>query len=410
MAFHKAGQRVIGMDNDPRKVAALRRGESYLKHLGEEEVKGLAASERFRATSEPAEIADADAILVCVPTPLNEAHEPDLSFVTSTMEVVAAQLKARSAERTPALVVLESTTYPGTTRELVKPILDKVRAPYLLGYSPERVDPGRAEPLEGIPKIVAGIDEASKQAATDVYGRAFARVVPVSSCEVAEAAKLLENIYRAVNIALVNEMKVVLERLGIDIWEVLDAAATKPYGYQRFDPGPGLGGHCIPIDPFYLAWKARSAGIEARFIELAGRVNHEMPGRVAEIALRAMGGARRADGSARQVLILGLAYKPNIDDVRESPSFELIDLLTEAGCSVEYSDPHVPRTHFMRRWGDLNKESVQLTPGRLAQADAVIVATAHSAFDWAAIALHSALIIDTRNALAAFPNARVVKA
>ena len=422
-AMWSADHFVLGVDNDPAKVDTLARGECYLKHLGDDFVKDMIASGRFEPTSDTARLAEADAVLICVPTPLDTRGEPDLSYVESTADAVAAALKARGREQ---LIVLESTTYPGTTREALKPRLDATGVPYRLAFSPEREDPGRRDwPTTRIPKVVGGIDAASARAAVDLYASAFERVVEVESAEVAEAAKLLENIYRAVNIALVNEMKVVLDAMGIDVWEVIAAASTKPFGFAPFHPGPGLGGHCIPIDPFYLSWKARQLGVEARFIELAGEVNHAMPGRVVQIALRALNypvelESHEAhpslwvgfDGQQRapRILILGLAYKPDIDDVRESPSFELIHLFRRAGCEVDYADPHVPQTHHMRRYGDLDMASVVLTPKTLARYDAVVIATAHRAFDWPLIATHARLIVDTRNAMREHPEARVVKA
>lgn len=411
-AMHDAGHRVLGFDRDPAKVAQLNQGRCYLHHLGPKFVSAMRATRRFEATAEPRRLAGADAVLICVPTPLGPDNQPDLSYVESTARVVADALHLRKQRQ---LIVLESTTYPGTTRDLVGPILDSAATVYNLAFSPEREDPGRADvTTREIPKLVGGVDEESTLAAVKLYRTAFETVIPVGSPEIAEAAKLLENIYRAVNIALVNEMKVILEAMDIDVWEVIEAASTKPFGFSAFYPGPGLGGHCIPIDPFYLAWKARQVGAEAKFIELAGQVNQSMPSHVVERSLQAYDGAKRADGDERpgapRVLILGLAYKPDIDDVRESPSFELIRLFREAGCEVEYSDPHVPSTHVMRRYGDLKMQSVTLTAKSLDEFDVVVVSTAHKGLDWKLIAEHAHLIIDTRNALCDYPDARVVKA
>jgi UDP-N-acetyl-D-glucosamine dehydrogenase len=396
-AFHRAGFPVIGFDVDPKKIDALRRGENYLKHLGESLVADMIKAGRFDVTADASRLRDVDAILICVPTPLGKHLEPDLSYVERTAEDVAAAL------RPGQLVVLESTTYPGTTREIVLPRLAarglKLGVDFFLAFSPEREDPGRKDfNTQTIPKLVGGIDAASGDVAVALYRQAIKEVVPVSSAEVAEAAKLLENVYRAVNIALVNEMKTVLSAMGIDVWEVIRAAATKPFGYQPFYPGPGLGGHCIPIDPYYLTWKAREVGLPTRFIELAGEINHAMPQYVVErlsLALNCLG--KSVKGS--RILVLGLAYKPDVDDVRESPSFELIEKLTELGATVDYSDPHVPATHRMRKYGDLGMRSVPVTAESLKRYDAVLVATHHAAFDWQLIADHATLIVDTRNAM-----------
>lgn len=405
--FHQAGFRVIGIDVDQTKIDMLESGTSYLRHLGKTDlIRPMLGDPAFIPTSDPGQTAYADAVLICVPTPLTSAGEPDLQYVLQTGRHIADALSLRGRSQ---LICLESTTYPGTTREQLKPILDRAGVAYQLAFCPERVDPGRADPpMSAIPKIVGGINEASTLAAASLYSHVFETVVPVSSPEVAEAAKLMENVYRAVNIALVNEMKVVLDRMRINVWEVIEAAATKPFGFQAFYPGPGLGGHCIPIDPFYLAWKANQVGCDAQFIELAGHVNRSMPARVVDITLNAVQ-SRKFTGQP-SVLILGLAYKPNIDDVRESPSFELISLFRQAGCAVDYSDPHVPRTHAMRHYGDLALSSVPLTRQRIAEYDAVVIATSHDAFDWEMIATSSRLIVDTRNAMRDFPNAPVIRA
>ena len=389
--FFDAGFRVIGFDVDPKKIEALQRGENYLKHLGQDLVSTMAGSDRFEATTDMSRLGEADAVLVCVPTPLGQHQEPDLSYVQQTAHDIAEQL------RDGQLIVLESTTYPGTTRRLMQPPLQATGKAYHLAYSPEREDPGRKDhSTQTIPKLVGGIDAESGELATMLYTAAIAQVIPVSSAEVAEAAKILENVYRAVNIALVNELKVILTAMGVDVWEVIDAAATKPFGFQAFYPGPGLGGHCIPIDPFYLTWAAREHGQTTRFIELAGQVNHEMPGYVVQRCMLALNDAGRAVRGAK-VLILGLAYKPDIDDVRESPSFELIAQLRQLGAAVDYHDPHVERTHPMRHYPDLPAmQSVGLDPDTLGGYDLVIVATHHSQYDWDMIARHAGLIVDTR--------------
>ncbi|MFA7237392.1 MAG: nucleotide sugar dehydrogenase [Phycisphaeraceae bacterium] len=396
-AFHQAGFKTLGLDVDDRKVQALRRGENYLQHLGTDFVKEMVASGRFNATSDLSELGKPDAIIVCVPTPLGKHLEPDLSYIEQTTDAIAATL------RPGQLIVLESTTYPGTTRLVMQPRLDarglKCGSDYFLAFSPEREDPGRKDhQTQTIPKLVGGIDARSGELAVMLYSQAIKKVIPVSSAEVAESAKLLENIYRAVNIALVNEMKVVLERMGIDIWEVVDAASTKPFGFQAFYPGPGLGGHCIPIDPYYLTWRAKEVGLPTRFIELAGEVNHNMPDYVVQRVALALNQRSKSVNNAR-VLVLGLAYKPNIDDVRESPSFELIEKLTALGAKVDYNDPHVPRTHHMRHFGDLNMSSVELTAKSLASYDCVLIATHHAAYDWQMVADHAQLIVDSRGVM-----------
>ena len=398
-AFHRAGFASLGFDVDPRKIDALKKGESYLKHLGPELVTGLHKGARFDATADFARMGEADVLISCVPTPLGRHLEPDLSYVERTADDIAKTL------RPGQLVVLESTTYPRTTREVMLPRFEARGLKCgsdegcYLAYSPEREDPGRKDfHTQTIPKLVGGIDPASGEVATALYRRAIEKVVPVSTAEVAESAKLLENIYRSVNIALVNEMKVVLTAMGIDVWEVIAAASTKPFGFQAFYPGPGLGGHCIPIDPYYLTWKAREYGRQTRFIELAGEVNHSMPAYVVDRLVHALNGrSRSARGS--KVLVLGLAYKPDVDDVRESPSFELIEKLEHLGAQVDYNDPHVPATHYMRQWGDMGKRSVPLTRESLASYDAVLVATHHAAYDWQLVADHAKLVVDTRGAL-----------
>ncbi len=401
-AFFMAGYNVLGVDIDPRKIDALARGEDYIQHFGKGYVREMCASKKFTATADFAQLAAADAIIVCVPTPLGVHLEPDISYIEQTTAAIAQTL------RPGQLVILESTTYPGTTREVMLPKFEAKTGPdgqklkcgkdFFLAFSPEREDPGRKDfNTQSIPKLVGGIDAISGELAVALYSAAIAKVVPVRTAEVAEAAKLLENIYRAVNIAMVNEMKVVLTAMGIDVFEVIEAAATKPFGFQAFYPGPGLGGHCIPIDPYYLTWKAREVGLPTKFIELAGEVNRSMPDYVVgrtSLALNSQGKAVKGS----KILVLGLAYKPDVDDVRESPSFELIEKLEHLGAAVDYHDPHVPATHKMRRH-DLQMKSIELTEKNLAGYDCVVIATHHKAYDWAMIARAAKLIVDSRGAL-----------
>jgi UDP-N-acetyl-D-glucosamine dehydrogenase len=420
----RCGFRTVGLDVDETKVCSLSEGRSYIKHIPSGDVVGMLAA-GFRATADfAAGLPGCDAVLICVPTPLDRMREPDLGPVVDTAEKVAASL------RPGQLVVLESTTYPGTTREVVLPILERggLRAEkdFLLAFSPEREDPGNPKwSIHNIPKVVGGIGPRSLEAATALYdvltGR---RAVPVSSCEVAEAAKIVENIYRCVNIALVNELKAVFEAMGINVHEVLDAAATKPFGYQKFTPGPGLGGHCIPIDPFYLSWKARQYGVPTRFIELAGEINTAMPERVVNRATLALNGLGRAVRGSR-ALVLGLAYKPDVDDVRESPSLELIERLRILGAEVDYHDPHCPRTHRMREHdlgmeslpdaglyglGDEARRTDQERRRCIGAYDLVLIATDHSWYDWAKVhnsvryGRSQGVIVDTRNAMRGVPD------
>lgn len=395
-AFFKAGYPVIGYDVDPAKIANIHKGENYLKHLGEDFIAEMSQSESFDATADFDRLGEADALLLCVPTPLGKHLEPDLSYVEDTTKAIAKRL------RKGQLVVLESTTYPGTTRQVMMPVLEatglKCGEDFYLAYSPEREDPGRKNfNTQTIPKLVGGIGQEAGKMALELYAAAVSKAIPVSSAEVAESAKLLENIYRSVNIALVNEMKVVLDAMGIDIWEVVDAAATKPFGFQAFYPGPGLGGHCIPIDPYYLTWKAREVGHTTRFIELAGEVNHSMPDFVVNKTMLALNKNKKAI-AASKILVLGLAYKPNVDDIRESPSFEIIEKLQELGGDIDYNDPHVPATHKMREY-DLQMQSVELTADNIKQYDCVVIATNHQAYDWQMIADNAQLVIDTRGAM-----------
>jgi UDP-N-acetyl-D-glucosamine dehydrogenase len=402
VTLHEAGARVLGFDEDPAKIESLAEGRTYLHAAGEPIGAELLRSERFEATGDLARLSEVDALCVCVPTPITEDRKPDLTFVLRAAQAIGANLRAGQ------LIVLESTTYPGTTREAFLPALLESQTVELvpgqdvfIAYSPERVDPGRIDPpLSEVPKLVGGVDDASTEVAVALYASAFQDVIPVVSAEVAEAAKLLENTFRAVNIALVNELKTILEALAIDTRDVVDAASTKPFGFMAFEPGPGLGGHCLPIDPFYLSWAAQRVGVPARFIELAGIVNTEMPIHIVDRLCEALR-SRGHEIEGARVLVMGLAYKPDVDDTRESPSFELIQTLRERGAEVDYSDPHVPRTVPVRRH-DVQLESIDLTPASIASYDAILVATHHSAFDFELVADHAQLVIDTRGALRPF--------
>ncbi len=398
LAFARAGFRVLGYDIDDRKVEALGRGESYIRHIDETELRAALESGRFSATADASRLGEPDALLICVPTPLGADRSPDLTAVESTARSVASEL------RRDQLVVLESTTYPGTTEERLQPILEagglRCGEDFYLAYSPEREDPGNPEfGTAAIPKVVGGVGESAAELAQCLYDQVVVSTVRVSDTRAAEATKLTENIFRAVNIALVNELKMVYDRMGIDIWEVLDAAATKPFGFMRFNPGPGWGGHCIPIDPFYLSWKARQYGPAPRFVELAGEINLEMAGHV----MRKLAGAladRGQDLRGARVLVLGLAYKPNVADPRESPAFEVIDRLHEAGAEVSYHDPFIPTAPRMRTWAELPQlRSEPLTAELLAGQDAVLLITDHSQVDYDLVLEHSPLVVDTRGVL-----------
>jgi UDP-N-acetyl-D-glucosamine dehydrogenase len=400
--FATKGFRVLGFDVDHAKVEKLARGESYIKSVPAATVRKV--RKRFEPTTDFSRLREADAVIICVPTPLLEDGRPDLSFIRITARTIGQHL------RKGQLVVLESTTYPGTTREIMKPELDKAGVEYLLAFSPEREDPGNKRfTNEDIPKVVGGMDERSRKAAAALYGSAVKRVVEVSSCEVAEAAKLLENIYRCVNIALVNELKMCFERMGIDVWEVIRAASTKPFGFHPFYPGPGLGGHCIPIDPFYLSWKAKEYQFATRFIDLAGEINVQMPFYVVSRLEEALRARKKALAGAR-VLVLGLAYKKDIDDPRESPAFKVIELLEQKGATVRWHDPFFPKLPAMRHYKHLKAKPVELTEKALADSDAALIVTDHSAYDYAWIAKHAPLVLDTRNACAGVKSGRIVKA
>jgi UDP-N-acetyl-D-glucosamine dehydrogenase len=411
--FARRGFRTTGFDIDPTKVEKLGRGESYIGHIPGAAVSEEVKKGNFQATSDYARLRDMDAIIICVPTPLDEHREPDLSYIRNTAEAIGAHL------RPGQLIVLESTTYPGTTDELVLPILERsgLRCPpspyatdgrtvefsaavagdFLLAFSPEREDPGNKQfQTHQIPKVIGGVNGASAVAARALYSHVFERTVLVSSARAAEMTKLLENIYRCVNIALVNELKLLCLRMGIDIWEVIAAAKTKPFGFTAFYPGPGLGGHCIPIDPFYLTWKAREYEFPTRFIELAGEINSAMPEHVVTSLADALNRRKQCLQEAR-ILVLGVAYKKDIDDLRESPSLRIMELLRLRGARVDYHDPYFPRLHRMRRY-DFGLVGVEPTAQALALYDAVVIATDHSTYDYAFIVRHARLVLDTRNA------------
>ncbi|MGO8712623.1 MAG: nucleotide sugar dehydrogenase [Rhizomicrobium sp.] len=395
--FWRAGFPTIGFDIDKRKVDQLNSSRSYIKDFPADVIAKMNASGTFSATADFSRLKDADAVLICVPTPLTHAREPDLSFVISTSETISEWLKPG------VLVVLESTTYPGTTLEVVRPILEKsglsADTDFMLGFSPEREDPGSGIDARTITKIVGGIDERSRAAIEAFYGRAFEKVYAVRDTQTAEAVKITENVFRAVNIALVNELKVVYARMGIDIWEVIEAAKTKPYGYMPFYPGPGLGGHCIPIDPFYLSWKARQHGIETKFIELAGEINRAMPRHVIDVmdrSLRAQTG--KALKNAR-VLVVGVAYKKNIDDTRESPALYIMDMLREEGSNVAFYDPYCPVIPDTREHGGLaGMQSIAWDKQSLAEFDVAVIVTDHDGVDYSLLADSVGVVIDTRNA------------
>ncbi len=407
LRFAEAGHRVIGFDVDKSKVEKLNRGESYIQHIPAAKIRQYVASKHFSASSEFSRLSDMDAVIICVPTPLDERREPDLTYVRETAEAIAPHL------RQGQLIVLESTTYPGTTEELVLPILERngmkcpiARGPdaenvptdFFLAFSPEREDPGNKQyGLAQIPKVVGGTNPPSGRAAAALYAQVVSRVVPVSSTRAAEMAKLLENIFRCVNIALVNELKMLGLRMGIDIWEVIDAAATKPFGFMPFYPGPGLGGHCIPVDPYYLSWKAREYDFSTRFIELAGEVNTAMPYHVVDAIAEALNNRRKSLNGSR-ILVLGVAYKKDVDDLRESPSLKIMELLAARGAEVDYNDPYFPQLHKMRHYDYSEKRSKPLDAKSLALYDCAVIATDHTSYDYAAIVEHSQVVVDTRNA------------
>tara|TARA_Y200000002_G_C22681587_1_gene664318 strand:- start:468 stop:1796 length:1329 start_codon:yes stop_codon:yes gene_type:complete len=397
--FHKEGMPVIGYDIDQSKVSNIQSGTPYIKHLGEEMMQSLSQSDRCAVTTDFSRLTEADAVLLCVPTPLNQYREPDMSYVISTTETVARHL------REGQLVILESTTYPGTTEEVMIPLLEKhsgliTGKDFYVAYSPEREDPGNPNfNTAKIPKVVGGHGEDALKLAQALYDTAILQTVPVSDTKTAEAVKITENVFRAVNIALVNELKVVYAKMGIDIHEVLDAADTKPFGFMKFTPGPGLGGHCIPIDPFYLTWKAREFQENTRFIELAGEINTHMPQYVIEQTSKALNTHKKAVNGSK-ILLIGLAYKPNVDDMRESPTFELFHLLEELGAEIAYYDPYITTIPPTREHAHYTgKQSTEWNQATVAGFDAVLISTDHSDIDYAQLANWSDCIIDTRNAM-----------
>jgi len=410
--FARSGAEVIGLDVDRVKVDQVNRGRSYIKHIAAKTISEVLKAKRLTASTDFSRIKKADAVIICVPTPLSKNREPDISFIIETGRKIAPHLQ------NGALVVLESTTYPGTTDEDLRRTIEensklKAGVDFHLAFSPEREDPGNPHSVVAtIPKIVGGLTPACLKEAMALYSIAINRLVPVSSCRVAEAAKLLENIFRSVNIALVNELKMVYAAMGIDIWEVIEAAKTKPFGFMPFYPGPGLGGHCIPIDPFYLTWKAREYGHNTRFIELAGEINTWMPEYVVRCVADALNARSKAVRGSR-VLILGIAYKPNVDDERESPSYLLMSLLADRGAEVEYYDPYVPvikPTREHARW--TGKKSIKWNRASVRSFDLVLIATNHSSVDYRELADWADCVVDTRNAMASIPpsNARIWKA
>jgi UDP-N-acetyl-D-glucosamine dehydrogenase len=407
LRFADVGHRVTGFDTDRTKIEKLNAGQSYIQHIPAEKIRQHVQGKRFDATSDFTHLRDMDAVLICVPTPLDQRREPDLSYVEQTAISIAPNLQRNQ------LVVLESTTYPGTTEELVLPILEKggLRCPiaggagaeniatdFYLAFSPEREDPGNKQyGLAQIPKVVGGINPPSGRAAAALYAQIVSRVVPVSSTRAAEMVKLLENIFRCVNIALVNELKLLSLRMGLDIWEIIDSASSKPFGFMPFYPGPGLGGHCIPVDPYYLSWKAREYDFATRFIELAGEINTSMPYHVVEAVAAALNEQKKSLKGSK-VLLLGVAYKKDVDDLRESPSLKLLELLTDRGATLDYNDPYFPALFKMRHYDFSHMRSVNLTPEKLAGYDCVLIATDHSSYDYEALVRDAKLVVDTRNA------------
>jgi UDP-N-acetyl-D-glucosamine dehydrogenase len=407
LRFADLGHFVTGFDTDQSKIEKLNAGQSYIQHIPAAKIGQHVQAKHFRATADFTHLREMDAVLICVPTPLDQRREPDLSYVEQTAIAIAPNLQRSQ------LIVLESTTYPGTTEELVLPILEKdgLRCPistdprsenigtdFYLAFSPEREDPGNKQyGLAQIPKVVGGTNPPSGRAAAALYAQIVSKVVPVSSTRAAEMVKLLENIFRCVNIALVNELKLLSLRMGLDIWEIIDSAASKPFGFMPFYPGPGLGGHCIPVDPYYLSWKAREYDFATRFIELAGEINTSMPYHVVDAVSAALNEQKKSLKGSR-VLLLGVAYKKDVDDLRESPSLKLLELLTSRGAILDYNDPYFPALFKMRHYDYSHMRSVNLTPQQLAGYDCVLIATDHSSYDYEALVRDSKLVVDTRNA------------
>lgn len=406
--FCEAGLKVIGFDIDEEKIYVLENGQSYISYIPAEQIAKFVNDGRFIPTSDFSRLKEVDNIIIAVPTPLNINREPDLTFVENTTRTIAENL------RDGQLIVLESTTYPGTTREVLLPILKekggKAGKDFFLAYSPERVDPNNKNyRAREIPKVIGGITSACLERAVRLYSRVFLKLVPVTSTEVAEASKLLENIFRSVNIALVNEMKLLFDRMGIDIWEVIEASTSKPFGFMPFYPGPGLGGHCIPIDPFYLTWKARQYDFTTRFIELAGEINTSMPYYVLQKTIDALNENGKNLKGAR-VLVLGAAYKKDVDDIRESPAVKIITLLKEKGAQVIYHDPYITEIKGMRKYPGLIMKAVELEEETLQGVDCVLLVTDHSCYDYGWILDNSTLIVDTRNAFKDYRSPKIYKA
>ncbi|MDQ2103336.1 nucleotide sugar dehydrogenase [Azospirillum isscasi] len=412
LALVSRGFPVTGFDIDPKKTEALNAGRSYIRQIGDSQIAAAVATERFHATTDPARLSSCGAIIICVPTPLSPQREPDLSFVVDTTRIIRDHL------RPGQLIVLESTTYPGTTDDVVRPILEetglKSGSDFFLAYSPEREDPGNIQfTTSQIPKVVGGDGDAARILAVALYDQVVPQTVPVSSTRAAEATKLTENIFRSVNIALVNELKIVYDAMGIDVWEVIDAAKTKPFGFMPFYPGPGLGGHCIPIDPFYLTWKAREYQISTRFIELAGEVNTMMPRYVIDRLALALDRHSGRGLNRSRILLVGMAYKKNVDDSRESPGLRLMEMLLERNAVVEYHDSYLPTLPTMREHPDLaGRRSVDWEPSILGSFDAAVIVTDHDNVDYEMLATQCPLIVDTRNAMrrVAGHNDRIIKA
>lgn len=393
VAFAQAGFQVVGMDVAAEKVAMLKKGQSYIPDVPTAEIAAMVANDRFHPTTDYEQLATADAISICVPTPLTKSRDPDLSYMTKAIDTIA-RLGVEGK-----LIVVQSTTYPGSTEEEVLPQLTRAGAnigqDFFLAYAPERIDPGRIDfTMHNTPKVIGGVTAACQETAVALFGTIVAQPVPVTSAKAAEMVKLLENIYRAVNIGFVNEMALICDRLGLDIWEIVAAAATKPYGFTPFYPGPGLGGHCIPVDPHYLSWKLRMLNYTTRFVQLASEVNNEMPAHVVGKVVAGLNEVRKAVNGSR-ILLVGVAFKPNVDDIRQSPALEIIRLLHEQGAEINYHDPFVPTLSVEQ----FTAESVPLTAVALQQADCVVIVTNHDALSWSLIAQHALLIVDTRNSL-----------
>ncbi len=402
LTFLRNGIQVLGFDLDPQKIEKLRQGTSYIKHIPSDELAGFVGQKHFSATADFTRLNEPDILLICVPTPLTQNREPDTQYIENTARSIAAVL------RTGQMIILESTTYPGTTVELLQPLLEDsglaAGEDFALAYSPEREDPGNPKySTADIPKVVGGINQESTSLAADFYKCALGSVIEVSSTHTAEMSKLLENIFRSVNIALVNELKILCHRMGIDVWEVIRASSTKPFGFMPFYPGPGLGGHCIPIDPFYLTSKAREYDFPTKFIELAGEVNTAMPYYVVQRVMEALNSRKKSINGSR-ILLLGMAYKKDVDDPRESPSFKLMELLREKGAEVLYNDPHIPELKPTRKYS-FTLKNTELTPETLAAMDCVLLATDHTAYDYRFILDHASLIVDTRNAFSGLEGA-----